>query len=71
MDREAWQATVHGVAELDMTQTTHTFTLDFFNFIDRQFLTSVNTADFKFTIPWILLKLKLLIDYFSERFWFF
>ena len=51
MDREAWQATVHGVAELDMTQTTHTFTLDFFNFIDRQFLTSVNTADFKFTIP--------------------
>ena len=51
MDREAWQATVHGVAELDMTQTTNTFTLDFFNFIDRQFLTSVNTDDFKFTIP--------------------
>ena len=51
MDRETWQATVHGVAELDMTQTTNTFTLDFFSFIDRQFLTSVNTDDFKFTIP--------------------
>ena len=69
MDREAYSP--WGCKEWYMTQETNTFTLDFFNFIDRQFLTSVNTADFKFTIPWIILKLKILIDYFSESFWFF
>ena len=26
MDRGAWQATVHGGAELDMTMYTHTYT---------------------------------------------
>ena len=28
MDRGVWCATVHGVAELDMTELTHTYTTD-------------------------------------------